>query len=451
MTLASVRPDRRHAATPTTVPAAPAPAAPAPQPNATAAPAAPAARPPRPAPGRARALLLAVVLGALSAVGPLATDLYLPALPDIAADLGTSESAVKFTLTSVMAGMALGQLVVGPLSDRWGRRLPLLVGTAVFTATTVAIAFSPTVEVFSVLRFLQGLSAAAGLVVSRAIVSDVFDGEAAAVFFSRLVLLSGLAPMLGPILGGQLLLLGPWPVLFGALGAVGLLATALVWWALPESLPREHRTAVDPRGQLRVFGALLRDLRFLLPTLTLALGFGMSFTYISAFSFVSHNELGADAQRFALVFAVTTLGMILGNQVNALLVRHVEIHRRLLLGLAGSIASVGALVALDAAGAASLPSVTAALFVMMLFTGLVSPNATALALAHLPADRAGSGSALLGTLQFGLGSAVAALAGWGGAVTLAGMSTVMLASAVGAAAVFSVTAVGARRARTQTA
>ncbi|MEU0489421.1 multidrug effflux MFS transporter [Nocardiopsis sp. NPDC006139] len=451
MTLASVRPDRRHAATPTTVPAPapPAPTATAPAPTPTAAaPTAPAARP---APGRARALLLVIVLGALSAIGPLATDLYLPALPAIAADLGTSESAVKLTLTSVMAGMALGQLVVGPLSDRWGRRLPLLVGTAVFTAATVAIAFSPTVEVFTVLRFLQGLSAAAGLVVSRAIVSDVFDGEAAAVFFSRLVLLSGLAPMLGPILGGQLLLLGPWPVLFGALGAVGLLTTALVWWALPESLPRERRTAVDPRGQLRVFGALLRDARFLLPTLTLALGFGMSFTYISAFSFVSHNELGADAQRFALVFAVTTLGMILGNQVNALLVRHVEIHRRLLLGLAGSIASVGALVALDAAGAASLPSVTAALFVMMLFTGLVSPNATALALAHLPADRAGSGSALLGTLQFGLGSAVAALAGWGGAVTLAGMSTVMLASAVGAAAVFSLTAVGARRARTRAA
>ncbi|CAL9338584.1 Bicyclomycin resistance protein [Nocardiopsis dassonvillei] len=444
MTLASVRPDRRHAATPTTATVPPA-AVPAPT-----APPAPAAQEQRPAaPGRARALLLVIVLGALSAVGPLATDLYLPALPNIAADLGTSESAVKFTLTSVMAGMALGQLVVGPLSDRWGRRAPLLIGIAVFTATTVAIAFSPTVEVFSVLRFLQGLSAAAGLVVSRAIVSDVYDGEAAAVFFSRLVLLSGLAPMLGPILGGQLLLLGPWPVLFGALGAVGLLTTALVWWALPESLPRERRTAVDPRGQLRVFGALLRDARFLLPTLTLALGFGMSFTYISAFSFVSHNELGADAQRFALVFAVTTLGMILGNQVNAVLVRHVEIHRRLLLGLAGSIVSVGALAVLDASGAASLVSVTAALFAMMLFTGLVSPNATALALAHLPADRAGSGSALLGTLQFGLGSAVAALAGLGGAVTLSGMTAVMLASAVGAAAVFSLTAVVVRRARTQ--
>ncbi|MDT0328298.1 multidrug effflux MFS transporter [Nocardiopsis lambiniae] len=438
MTLASVRPDRRHAATPT-LPTTP--SVPAPPPRST---------PPTAGPGRARALLLIVVLGALSAIGPLATDLYLPALPEIAADLNTSESAVKLTLTSVMAGMALGQLVVGPLSDRWGRRGPLLVGTIVFTLSTGAIAFAPNVEVFTVLRFVQGLSAAAGLVVSRAIVRDVFDGDAAATFFSRLVLLSGLAPMLGPILGGQLLVIGPWPLLFGVLGAAGLLTTVLVWWALPESLPVERRTAVDPRGQLRVFGALLRDVRFIVPTMTLALSFGMSFTYISAFSFVSRNELGADARQFALVFAVTTLGMIVGNQINAMLIRRVEIHRRLILGLAGSIASVVALGVLDVSGSASLLSVTVALFVMMLFTGLVSPNATALALAGQPSRTAGSGSALLGTLQFGIGSAVAALAGLGGSVTLSGMTAVMLTAAVGAASVFALAAVPARRARAAT-
>ncbi|MEE2047727.1 MFS transporter, partial [Nocardiopsis tropica] len=136
---------------------------------------------------RRRTLLLVLVLGVLSALGPLATDLYLPALPQISADLGASESSVKLTLTSVMAGLALGQLVIGPLSDRWGRRLPLLAGIGVFTATTLAIAMVSSVEAFSALRFLQGLSAAAGLVVSRAIVRDVFDGDAAATFFSRLV------------------------------------------------------------------------------------------------------------------------------------------------------------------------------------------------------------------------------------------------------------------------
>src|SRR5699024_11813196 len=146
-----------------------------------------------PTPRRSTALLV-LVLGVLSAIGPLATDLYLPALPQISDDLATTEARVKFTLTTVMIGMALGQLVIGPLSDRWGRRRPLLVGIAVFTLSTFGIALPPNVETFTVLRFLQGLSAAAGLVISRAVVRDVFDGDAAATFFSRLVLLSGLAP-----------------------------------------------------------------------------------------------------------------------------------------------------------------------------------------------------------------------------------------------------------------
>ena len=396
-------------------------------------------------PTRLRTLLLVLVLGVLSALGPLATDLYLPALPQISADLGASEASVKLTLTSVMAGLAVGQLVIGPLSDRWGRRLPLLAGIGVFTATTFAIALVSGVEAFSALRFLQGLSAAAGLVVSRAIVRDVFDGDAAATFFSRLVLLAGLAPMLGPVLGGQLLLLGSWQLLFGVLGGAGLLTFALVLFGLPESLPAEERRRVSPRAQLRVFGGLLRDVRFTGPTLTLALSFGMSFTYISTFSFVSQSGFGASAQEFSLVFAVTTLGMILGNQVNAFLIRRVEIHRRLMLGLGGSILSVAALAVLDTAGLADLVTVTAALFAMMVFTGLVSPNATALALNGQPPRIAGSGSALLGTLQFGIGSGLAATAGMAGPVTLSSMTAVMLATAVGAAVVFAGFALRARR------
>jgi DHA1 family bicyclomycin/chloramphenicol resistance-like MFS transporter len=399
------------------------------------------------APPRRRALLLVVVLGVLSAIGPLATDLYLPALPQIAADLGTSEASVKLTLTSVMIGLALGQLLIGPLSDRWGRRGPLLVGLAVFTAATFGIMFVPDVTTFSLLRLVQGMSAAAGLVISRAVVRDVFDGDAAATFFSRLVLLAGLAPMLGPVIGGQLLLLGPWQVVFGALGAAGLVTLVLVHVALPESLPVHQRTRIGMGAQMRVFGSLLRDARFVGPTLTLALSFGMSFTYISTFSFVSQSRFGASAQEFSLVFAVTTLGMILGNQVNVALVKRVEIHRRLVLGLGGAILSVLAIGVLEAAGSADLVSVTAALFVMMVFTGLISPNATALALSGQSSARAGSGSALLGTLQFGIGSGLAATAGLTGPVTLSSMTTVMLATAVGAAVVFVAFALRARRAR----
>ena len=393
------------------------------------------------APPRRSVVLLVFVLGVLSAIGPLATDLYLPALPEIAGDLGASEARVKLTLTAVMAGLALGQLVVGPLSDRWGRRAPLLAGTAVFTVTTLAIVFVDSAEAFMALRFLQGLSAAAGLVVSRAVVRDVFHGDTAATFFSRLMLLTGLAPMLGPVLGGQLLLFGPWQLIFGVLGLAGAAAFALVHFALPESLPVEKRQRQDPRVLVRTFALLLRDPKFIAPTMVLALSFGMSFTYISAFSFVSQAQLGASAQQFSLIFGVTTLGMILGNQVNVALIRRMELRRRLGLGLLGAIVSVLVLAALAATDWANLVTVTAALFVMMVFTGLISPNATALALSGQPSEIAGTSSALLGTLQFGVGSALAATAGMTGAATLGSMAAVMLATAVAAALVFLVATV----------
>lgn len=389
-----------------------------------------AAAPTRPA------ALLVLILAALSAIGPLATDLYLPALPQIAADLGSSESRVKLTLTAVMAGLALGQLVAGPLSDRWGRRGPLLIGTGVFTAVTFAIMFVTSTETFMLLRFVQGLAAAAGLVVSRAVVRDVFHGDTAATFFSRLMLVTGLAPMLGPLLGGQLLYLGPWQLIFGALGLAGALTFVLVYVSLPESLPEESRTKQDPRVLARTFARLLRDPGFIAPTAVLALSFGMSFTYISAFSFVSQNQFDATAQQFSLVFGVTTLGMILGNQVNVALIRRMELRRRLALGLLGATVSVLAMGLLAVSGQADLVNVTTALFVMMLFTGLISPNATAMALSGQPAEIAGTSSALLGTLQFAVGSGLAATAGLTGATTLVSMTTVMLLTAVAALAVF---------------
>ncbi|QRN81303.1 MAG: Bcr/CflA family drug resistance efflux transporter, partial [Nocardiopsis sp. BM-2018] len=188
----------------------------------------------------------------------------------------------------------------------------------------------------------------------------------------------------------------------------------------------------------------LRDPGFIAPTMVLALSFGMSFTYISAFSFVSQAEFGATAQQFSLIFGVTTLGMILGNQVNVVLIPRMELRRRLGLGLAGAVASVGGMGLLAAVGRADLVTVTAALFVMMVFTGLISPNATAMALSGQPPEIAGTSSALLGTLQFGVGSALAATAGLSGSTTLASMTAVMLATAVGAALVFLFAAVRGR-------
>ncbi len=391
---------------------------------------------------RRSVVLLVFILGVLSASSALATDLYLPAFPEIAADLNATESQIQLTLTAVMVGLALGQLVIGPLSDQWGRRRPLLVGTAMFAATSLLCMTVTSPEMFTALRFVQGLSAAAGMVIARAVVRDTFSGDAAARFFSRLVLLVGLAPMLGPLLGGQLLLVGPWQLIFAVLGLAGLAGAALVYFGLPETLPVGDRTRQDPAAMVRTFTRLLRDPRFIAPALTMALSFAMSFTYISAFSFVSQEQLGATAQQFSLVFGINTLGMILGNQLNVALIRHMHTSRRMYLGLVGSALSVATLGLLGISGAAGLVEVTAVLFVMMLCTGLISPNATTLAVASQPASRAGSSSALLGTMQFAIGGILASAAGFTstGEATLASMTLVMLATAVTATVIFAVAA-----------
>ncbi|WP_398694898.1 multidrug effflux MFS transporter [Streptomonospora wellingtoniae] len=407
------------------------------RPRTDAAPQTPTQRADRP---RRSIVLLVFILGVLSATSSLATDLYLPAFPQIAADLNAPESRIQLTLTAVMVGLALGQLVIGPLSDQLGRRKPLLVGIAAFTATSLLCMVVQSAEVFTAVRFVQGLAAAAGMVISRAVVRDTFDGDSAAKFFSRLVLLVGLAPMLGPLLGGQLLLVGPWQLIFAVLGGAGLAGFALVLFGLPESLPAGQRVRQDPGQMLRLFGRLVVDPRFIGPALTMALSFAMTFTYISAFSFVSQEEFGATPQQFSLIFGINTLGMILGNQVNAALVGRMHAARRLLLGLVGALASVAVLLALHLTGLSGLVSVTAVLFVMMFCTGLISPNATTLAIVSQPASSAGSASALLGTLQFAIGGTLAATAGLHGGTTMASMALVMLVTGLAATGVFALTA-----------
>nr|WP_046471177.1 multidrug effflux MFS transporter [Allosalinactinospora lopnorensis] len=392
---------------------------------------------------RRSVVLLVFVLGVLSATSSLATDLYLPAFPEIAADLNAAESQIQLTLTAVMVGLALGQLVLGPLSDQWGRRRPLLIGMAVFTATSFLCMTVTSAEMFSALRFVQGVAAASGMVISRAVVRDTFSGDSAARFFSRLVLLVGLAPMLGPMLGGQLLLAGSWQLIFAVLGLAGLAGVGLVFFGLPETLPPENRRRQDFAVMLRTFARMLRDPRFIAPSLTMALSFAMTFTYISAFSFVSQEEFGATPQQFSLIFGINTLGMILGNQFNVVLIGRMHTSRRLYAGLFGALFSVVLLAGLGFSGNAGLVSVTAVLFVMMFCTGLISPNATTLAVASQPASVAGTSSALLGTLQFALGGVLASAAGLTstGEATLASMILVMLGTAVVATGIFVTAAV----------
>ncbi|MCU7821327.1 Bcr/CflA family multidrug efflux MFS transporter [Kitasatospora sp. DSM 101779] len=388
-----------------------------------------AAAPPAAVPGRGRRLRLIVVLGALSAFGPLSIDMYLPALPALAGDLGVRDADVQLTLTACLLGLALGQLVAGPLSDRRGRRGPLLVGLAGYVAASVLCAVAPNAEILTAARLLQGLAGAAGIVISRAIVRDLYDGVEAARFFSLLMMVNGLAPILAPVVGGQLLRFADWRAVFAVLAAVGAVLLAAAVLALPESLPAERRSGGGLARTVRSFGGLLADRRFTGYALSAGSAFAAMFAYISGSSFVLQQVYGLDAQQFGLVFAGNALGLVLLGQVNARLLRTRAPQVMLRAGLAVSAAGgAGLLVAV--VGGLGLWAVCGSLFLVVSAVGLVMPNSTALALSGR--ENAGTASALLGLLQFALGGLAAPLVGLGGSGSALPMA-VVIAGFAGAA------------------
>jgi DHA1 family bicyclomycin/chloramphenicol resistance-like MFS transporter len=373
--------------------------------------------------------VLALLLGGLSSVGPLSLDMYLPGLPQLGGDLSASASATQLTLTACLAGLALGQLLAGPLSDRLGRRRPVLFGAALFAAATLACAVAPSIAVLVALRFLQGLGGAAGIVIGRAVVRDLYEGDAAARLFSTLMLVGGIAPILAPIWGGQLLAITDWRGIFVVLALLGLALLAATWRALPETL------TVRSGGDLR---PVLRDRRFLGYALCSGLMMGAMFAYIAGSPFVLQTIHGLSPQAYSLVFAANGLGILAASYASRRLIGRVTPARLLLagvaLGAAGAVLLLAAVV-LDAPVAAVL----LALLLVVSSIGLVNPNATALALAG-HGDNAGSASALLGASQFLLGAAAAPLVG------LAGESSA-LPMALTIAALVTLAALAARAAR----
>ncbi|MFC4337885.1 multidrug effflux MFS transporter [Salininema proteolyticum] len=385
-------------------------------------------------------VLLVVVLGILTAVGPLSTDMYLPAFPAIADGLGTTEAYIQLTLTASMVGLAVGQALIGPLSDRFGRRGPLLIGMTVFTLATVACAFAPTAGALIAARAVQGLAGAAGMVVSRAVIRDHFTGDAMTSFISKMMFITMLAPMLGPIIGGQIILVAPWPVIFLVLGAVSLVATLLIAKFLPESLPAAQRREIHLRSLMSDVGVLVRTPQFIFPVMTVCFTFATMFVYISSFSFISQEEFGASETVYSIIFAIGTVAVLLGNQVNIFLMKKVKIPstRRMIIG--ASLATVGvlALFGLWATGTATLVSMTAVIVVMMFGNGIVFPNTGALAMSSQPPNTAGTASALMGSLQMAAGGALPALVMFG-QVNLQHMATGMLILFVGALVMITLT------------
>ncbi|MFI0819916.1 Bcr/CflA family multidrug efflux MFS transporter [Streptomyces sp. NPDC021098] len=363
------------------------------------------------APSR-RGVRLLVVLGALSAFGPLSLDMYLPALPALARDFGVPDAGVQLTLTSCLIGLAVGQLIAGPLSDRWGRRVPLLIGLAGYMAASVLCALAPNVTVLTGLRAVQGLAGAAGIVISRAIVRDLYEGAAAARFFSLLMLVNGVAPILAPVVGGQLMRFTSWRGIFLVLAVTGALLLAATVIVVGETLPSERRHAGGLGQTFRSFGALLRDPDFVRPALAGGFAFAAMFSYISASSFVLQKTYGLDPQQFSIVFASNALGIMLLGQGNARLLRRHTPHTLLRAGLALCAAGGGALLLSVLAGL-GVAAVLVSLFALVASIGLIMPNSTALSMAGHP-EAAGTASALLGLLQFALGGIAAPLAGLGG-------------------------------------
>ncbi|MBO3731594.1 multidrug effflux MFS transporter [Glycomyces niveus] len=391
--------------------------------------------PPVAAPGHSRRFIatMVFVLGALSATAPIAIDLYLPAFPAMADALGTPESRIQLTLTSMMVGMGLGQAFIGPLSDRIGRRKPLLIGMMVFTVTSLVCTVAQSADLLIAMRFIQGLSGAAGVVVARAVIRDHFAGDDMTRFTAKMMFVTMLAPMLGPVVGAQLIRFGPWQTVFVFMAALSVLTTFLVWKFLPESLPAQERRAMGGREFAASLGTLVRDARFIAPTLVVIMNFSMLFTYVSTFSFISQQELGASAGFFSLLFAVGTLALLAGNQANMFMIDRSASHQRMVAGMAISLAGVAWMAGVQFADAANLWTVPAGIVLMMFGCGVVFPNAGAAAMSSQPPQIAGTASAFMGATQMGAGGAMPALATIGG-VTLANMTIGIAVYAVATAA-----------------
>ncbi|UYQ61796.1 Bcr/CflA family multidrug efflux MFS transporter [Streptomyces peucetius] len=387
---------------------------------------------------RRAGLVVTLVLGGLTALPPLSMDMYLPALPAVTDSLHAPAATVQLTLTACLAGMALGQLVVGPMSDKWGRRRPLLAGMLVYVVATAICALAPTAELLIAFRLLQGLAGAAGIVIARAVVRDLYDGVEMARFFSTLMLISGVAPIIAPLIGGQVLRVTDWRGIFVVLTAVGILLTLVVVKWLHETLPAHKRHSGGVGEALRTMRGLLADRVFAGYMLTGGLAFAALFAYISASPFVVQEIYGASPQTFSLLFGVNSIGLITVGQINGrLLVGRVSLDKALGFGLSVITLAATALLLMTAGvfGEVGLFPIAAGLFVLMSAMGLAMPNTNALALLRTP-HAAGSASALIGTASFLIGAIASPLVGIAGEGTAVPMAVVQVVCGVGSVACF---------------
>lgn len=363
-----------------------------------------------------RRLVTATVLGALAAIAPLCTDLYLPAFPAVAAALSASASKVQLSLTASLLGIAAGQLLFGPLSDVKGRRGPLLISLALFMASSFLCALAASVEALIALRFLQGLAGAGGVVLSRAVACDLYAGSELTKFFSLLMLINGVAPIASPVIGGQILKLTEWQGIFVFLGVCGLLLCGAVFFLLPESLAEEARGRGGFRASFAAFGGLLRNRRFMQLTCLHSLVIAGLFGYIAASPFVLQEIYGLSAEAFSLCFALNGLGIMAFAQATGRLSARFGEARVLRWGLWLALAASAAVLAVAAARPLSVFWMVAPLFLTVSCVGVTTTTSFALAIGAQQGS-AGSASGIVGVTSFVFGAAVSPLVGLGGSQT----------------------------------
>ncbi|MEW9052334.1 MAG: Bcr/CflA family efflux MFS transporter [Neobacillus sp.] len=372
---------------------------------------------------RKKRLQLAILLGSLGILGPFTIDMYLPSFPTIVNEFQTTASLVQISLTSCLLGLGLGQLIIGPLSDVQGRRKPLLIFLGLYLLASLICAIAPNIYFFIGARLLQGFAAAGGLVISRAIVRDLYSGRELTKFFALMVLVGNLGPIIAPIVGGGVLAFTDWTGVFLLLALVGLVLVLIVSLNLEETLPIEKRVPSNLSQTFKNFGSLMKDRQFMGYAFTQGFIVAGIFAYVSGIPFVYQNIYGVSPQQFSFLFGVNGIALIIGSQLVGRLTDIIPEKTFLKIGLLISNTAAGGLLAALLLKA-PLFIVAVPIFFLVMSIGIIATTSFALAI-ETQGHIAGSASALLGLLPFVLGSLTAPLVGIAGEYTAIPMGIVI--------------------------
>jgi MFS transporter, DHA1 family, multidrug resistance protein len=370
----------------------------------------------------------ALLLAVFCALGPFTVDMYLSSFPEIMKFFGTNASMVQASLTSALLGLSLGQIVIGPLSDVHGRRKPLLFSMILFFISSVGCAISPNVEVFILLRFIQGFSASAGLVIARAIVRDLYNGVELTKFFALLTTITSVTPLLSPLAGSAVISFTSWVGAFIVTGIVGIYLTIMTVWKVKETLPIENRISSDFKVSVKNYKTLLQDRKFMGYGLASGILFGGCFAYISGSPFIYQNIYGVSPQMFSILFALNGISLMLGAQFVKRLAGRTTPHTIFQIGLLSSlISSIAVLIVVLSHG--PLAALVFSLFLSNASLGIVGPISFTLAI-ESQGHMAGSASALLGILPFLLGSITSPLVGMAGEYSAIPLGVIIFATSL---------------------